>query len=103
MKTIHVQTQATLTYYWTLLQRYARRLIHNEIHAAILVKKVLDKECISDSTIPCKRLRNILKTDLLNHCYYWKQSQILFRPPVCLPRYKKQLSVVENKSISAIN
>ena len=103
MKTIDVQTQSTLTYYRALLQRYVRRLIHDEIQAAILVKKVLDKACISNSIVPSKRLRNILKFDLLNHCYYWQQAQILFRPPVCLPRYKKQLYVVKNKSIHLNN
>ena len=103
MKPIQTEDIGSKAYYSKLLHRYARRLIHNEAEAARLVKKVLDDEHIPDAMAPCKRLRNILKTDLLNHCHYWMQSQIFDRPPVYLPKYNQQFPQVENNDIKSIN
>lgn len=99
MKTESIGNKA---YYSNLLQRYARRLINDEAAATSLVKKVLDDEHIPDAMAQCKRLRNILKTDLLNHCHYCKQSQIFDQPPVYLPKYNQQFSKVENNDIKSI-
>ena len=103
MKPIQTEAIGSKAYYSKLLHRYARRLIHDEAEATRLVKKVLDNEHIPDGIAPCKRLRNILKIDLLNHCNYWKQSQIFDRPPVYLPKYNQQFSKVENNDIKSIN
>lgn len=102
MKSMQTEDIGNKVYYSNLLQRYARRLIHDEAEAARLVKKVLDDEHIPDDMAPCKRLRNILKTDLLNHCHYWKQSQIFDQPPVYLPKYNQQFSKVENNDVKSI-
>lgn len=102
MKSMQTKDIGNKVYYSNLLQRYARRLIQDEAEAARLVKKVLDDEHIPDDMAPCKRLRNILKTDLLNHCNYWKQSQIFDQPPVYLPKYNQQFSKVENNDHKSI-
>lgn len=102
MKPMQTEDIGNKAYYGKLLLRYARRLIHDEPEAARLVKKVLDDEHIPNDMTPCKRLRNILKADLLNHCHCWKQSQIFDRPPVYLPKYNQQFSKVENNDIKSI-
>ena len=102
MKSMQTEDIGIKAYYSKLLLRYAKRLINDEAEAERLVKKVLDDEHIPDGMAPCKRLRNILKTDLVNHCHYWKQSQIFDRPPIYLPKYNPQFSKTENKDSKSI-
>ena len=66
----------TVAYYDRLLQRYARRLINDATVAADIVKEVLEAQFDLNGLAPAKHLRQVLKTDVLNRCYYWKQSQI---------------------------
>jgi hypothetical protein len=68
------------SYYGNLLQRYARLLIHDAEIAAIIVKEVMEEQFDLNGLAPSKQLRQVLKTDVLNRCYYWKQSQIGNRP-----------------------
>ena len=65
-----------VTYYDKLLQRYARRLVNDADVAASIVKQVLEAQYDVNGLVPAKHLRQILKTDVLNRCYYWKQMQI---------------------------
>jgi hypothetical protein len=66
----------TVAYYDKLLQRYARRVINDTAVAAIIVKEVLESQYDLNGLVPAKHLRQVLKTDVLNRCYYWRQSQI---------------------------
>lgn len=70
----------TISYYKELLQRYARKMIHDETAAEKLVKKVLEDQYHIDELAPSKNLRKILKFDVLNRCYYYKQAKIFDRP-----------------------
>ena len=74
-----------IEYYKPILQRYARRILNNEAVAKSLVKKVLKGQYKNSELAPSKHLLEILKADLLNHCYYYKQSQIFDRPLIKVP------------------
>jgi hypothetical protein len=71
----------TVSYYDKLLQRYARRLVNDAAAAAIIVKEVLEVQYDLNGLVPAKHLRQVLKTDVLNRCFYWKQSRIFHKPP----------------------
>ena len=66
--------------YSALLQRYARRLVQDEATASNIVQKVLESQYELNALLPCKHLRQILKADVLNHCYYFLQAKIFDRP-----------------------
>ena len=74
-----------IEYYKPLLERYSRRIIRNETVAKCLVKKVLEDQCESNEFASSPDFLKILKADLLNHCYYWKQSQIFDRSLIKVP------------------
>ena len=84
----------SIYFYNLLLQRYARRLIHDETGAEQLVKQVLEDQYEIDGLAPSSRLRQILKTDLLNHCHYWNQAKIFDRPLIKVP-LNKSVSISE--------
>jgi hypothetical protein len=64
----------TVSYYQLLLQRYARRFVQDEILAETIVRDVLQSQYNINSLMPSKHLRQVLKTDVLNQCYYHIQS-----------------------------
>ena len=66
--------------YAILLQRYARRLVEDDTVAAKIVQEVLDCQYDLNALMPSKHLREVLKTDVLNHCYYYLQAKIFDRP-----------------------
>ena len=66
--------------YSALLQRYARRLVQDEATASNIVQKVLESQYDLNALMPSKHLREVLKTDVLNHCYYYLQAKIFDRP-----------------------
>jgi len=70
-----------VSYYDKLLQRYARRLIHDSGVAASIVKKVLETQYDLNGLVPARHLRQVLKTDVLNRCFYWQQCQIFNKEP----------------------
>jgi hypothetical protein len=72
----------TVSYYQELLQRYARRLLKDDILAANVVKEVLEIQYNINSLVPSKHLRQVLKTDVLNHCYYHIQANIFDQPVI---------------------
>lgn len=80
---------AGIEYYQPLLQRYARRLLKNEVAARELVTKVLKDQFEFNSRLPSARVRQLLKVELLNHCFYWQQAQIFDRPLITVPLRKK--------------
>ena len=71
-----------VSYYDKLLQRYARRLLNDATVAATIVKQVLEAQYEVNGLVPAKHLRQVLKTDVLNRCYYWKQSKIFDKAPI---------------------
>jgi hypothetical protein len=75
----------TVTYYQLLLQRYARRLVVNETLAANIVQEVLECQYYFNSLVPSKHLRQVLKTDVLNYCYYHIQAKMFDRPLIKVP------------------
>jgi hypothetical protein len=70
----------TVAYYDPLFQRYARKLIQNEEAAAVIVHDVLEAQFQINGLVPAKHLRQVLKTDVLNRCFFWLQSQIFDLP-----------------------
>ena len=71
----------TIAYYDPLLQRYARRLIHNDTIAAHIVLQVLECQYELNSLVPSKHLRQVLKADVLNCCFYHMQIKMFDREP----------------------
>lgn len=88
MGTNKVQLAGAIDYYQPLLQRYARYILKDAEVAKSLVTKVLEDQYEFNNSVPSMRLRKILKADLLNHCYYWKQSQLFDRPLIKVPLSK---------------
>ncbi|MDE3185087.1 MAG: hypothetical protein KGM16_16885 [Bacteroidota bacterium] len=80
-----------IDYFKPLLERYSRRIIQDETVAKCLVKKVLEDQCKNNELAPSTDLLKILKADLLNHCYYWKQSQIFDKALIKVPLREKIL------------
>ena len=74
-----------IEYYKPILQRYARQILNDEGVAKSLVKKVLKGQYENNELALSKHLLEVLKADLLNHCYYYKQSQIFDRPMIKIP------------------
>lgn len=75
MERFNPSSVGTTEYYKPILQRYARRILNDEAVAKSLAKKVLKGQYENNELTPSKHLLEILKADLLNHCYYYKQSQ----------------------------
>ena len=87
--------------YYPLLQRYARRLIGNIAISEILAKQVLEDQYKLDGLAPAANLRLLLKTDLCQRCFYWRQSNIFDTLPVKVPPYRA--SATDNKKNHSIN
>lgn len=85
MENYQPHLKKTVSYYQLLLQRYARRLVQDEILAESIVKDVLESQYNINSLVPSKHLRQVLKTDVLNSCYYHIQSKIFGRPVIKVP------------------
>jgi hypothetical protein len=85
MEKIAKPAAEAVNYYYPLLKRYAERLIHNADAAESMARKVLQDQYDLNGLIPAKHLRQVLKTDVLNRCYYWEQAQIFVRPLIKVP------------------
>lgn len=70
-----------VSYYDKLLQRYARRLTHDAQISAQIVKEVLEAQYDINQLAPGKHLRQVLKVDVCNRCFYWKQFEIFNNEP----------------------
>lgn len=69
----------SIAYYDPLLRRYARRLIHNDRLAADIVLQVLECQYELNSLVPSKHLRQVLRVDVLNCCFYHMQIKMFDR------------------------
>jgi hypothetical protein len=76
---------ATINYYYPLLQRYASSLIHDSDQADRIAKAVLQDQYNENGLKETKDLRQKLKKDVINRCYYWEQAQIFVRPLIKVP------------------
>ena len=76
MESYQPHLKETVSYYQLLLQRYARRFVQDELLAAGIVRDVLESQYNINSLVPSKHLRQVLKTDVLNKCYYHIQTMI---------------------------
>ena len=76
MESYQPHLKETVSYYQLLLQRYARRFVQDELLAAGIVRDVLESQYNINSLVPSKHLRQVLKTDVLNKCYYHIQAMI---------------------------
>ena len=85
MKESILQNNVAWQYYQALLQRYARRLIHNDTAAAAIASQALQDLAHTEGPVICKQLRQFIKMDVQHRCYYWKQAQVFNRPPVAIP------------------
>lgn len=85
MEKIEKPAAAAVEYYYPLLKRYAQRLIANADAAESIARKVLQDQYDLNGLVPAKHLRQVLKTDVLNRCYYWEQAQIFVRPLIKVP------------------
>lgn len=85
MEKIKQSAQSAIKYYYPLLKRYAESIIHNAEAAESIARKVLEDQYEINCLVPAKHLRQVLKTDVLNRCYYWQQSQIFLRPLITVP------------------
>jgi len=90
MEKIEKPAAAAVDYYYPLLKRYAERLIANPEAADNIAKKVLQDQYELNGLVPAKHLRQVLKADVLNRCYYWEQAQIFVRPLIKVPFKKHQ-------------
>jgi DNA-directed RNA polymerase specialized sigma24 family protein len=68
-----------IKYYDPLLQRYARRLVHDEEMGAAIVKEVLEKQYELNQLAAGKHLRLALKNDVLNYCFYYIERKMSYR------------------------
>lgn len=82
MQNYQPHLRKTVLYYNLLLQRYARRLVHDEAIAETIVREVLECQYDFNSLVPSRHLRQVLKTDVLNCCFYHIQSKMFDRPLV---------------------
>jgi DNA-directed RNA polymerase specialized sigma24 family protein len=85
MEKIKLSAQTAIKYYYPLLKRYAERITGNPDAAESIARKVLEDQYEINGLVPAKHLRQLLKTDVLNRCYYWQQSQFFVRPLIKIP------------------
>jgi hypothetical protein len=94
MENYQPHLRKTVSYYDPLLQRYARRLVQNDTLAANIVQEVLECQYYFNSLVPSKHLRQVLKTDVLNYCYYHIQAKMFVRPLIKIP-LRNMLKAIE--------
>lgn len=85
MENINVAASKIIAYYYPLLLRYATMIIRDHDEAEKIARKVLEDQYHINGLAPSKFLRLMLKTDVLNRCFYFKQFQIFDRPPIKIP------------------
>ncbi len=85
MRKIEPPAAEAVNYYYPLLKRYAERLIANANAAESIARKVLQYQYDLNGLVPAKHLRQVLKTEVMNRCYYWEQAQIFVRPLIKVP------------------
>lgn len=71
-----------------LFKRYAGFIVKDKSVAEKLVKQVLEDQYEINELEPSEKLRQVLKNDLLNRCYFYKHFLALDRPPIKVPLRK---------------
>lgn len=95
MESVRLTATNMYNYYRPLLQRYARRLIKDETVSSVLTNRVLKDQFHGDGLTPSKHLRQVLKTDLLNRCQYFRNFVVFDRPPVKISEINDALDLYE--------
>jgi len=85
MKTNKPNLLRVVAYYDPLLQRYARRLTGDAAASAMIVQEVLEEQYDLNGLVPVKYLREGLKTEVRNRCFYRQQSNVAAPPPLKVP------------------
>ena len=91
----------TIAYYLPILERYAMRLINNEVVTSKIVTEVLEDQYEIDGLIPSPHLKQLLLTDTRNRCICYAQVQIFDRPVVKVPA-REYHSSKQNSSLLKI-
>lgn len=89
MKTIQPIPPQAFDYYGPLLERYARRLIKDEVVASILAKQVLADQYYIDGLRHSANLRHILQFDIVSRCHCYLLALVFDRAPEKLPPVRK--------------
>lgn len=85
MENCQAYLREAVSYYQPLLERFARRLVKDDNLAANIVLEVLESQYTLNSLVPSKHLRQVLKTDVANYCYYYMQAKMFDRPVIKVP------------------
>lgn len=85
MKKIKNFPTETTNYYYPLLRRYAYSLIHDSDQADKFAKAVLQDQYNENGLKETTDLRQKLKKDVIDRCYYWEQAQIFVSPLIKVP------------------
>ena len=89
MKTIHPIPPRAFDYYGPLLERYARRLIKDEVVASILAKQVIADQYYIDGLMPSVNLRHILQFDIVSRCHCYLLALVFDHAPEKLYNIRK--------------
>lgn len=81
----YITANPACRYYYSLLLRYARRIIKDAGTAELLVKKVLYRQYMLDGLAAGPQLRQNLKTEILQYCCCHAQVQAFNHSPAKLP------------------
>jgi hypothetical protein len=82
MQDVSTSVAKTIAYYYPLLMRYATIVTGDHDEAEKIARTVLEDQYEINGLAPSKLLRMVLKTDVLNRCFYFKQYEIFNRPKV---------------------
>jgi len=82
MQNLPPSAAKTISYYYPLLMRYATMVTGDHDEAEKIARSVLEDQYEINGLAPSKLLRMVLKTDVLNRSFYFKQHQVFKRPGV---------------------
>lgn len=80
MQNVPPSASKTIAYYYPLLMRYATMVTGDHDESEKIARRVLEDQYEINCLAPSKLLRLVLKTDVLNRAFYFKQRQIFNRP-----------------------
>ncbi len=82
MQNISPSAAKTIAYYYPLLMRYAAMITGDQNESEKIARSVLEEQYEINGLAPSRLLRLVLKTDVLNRAFYFKQQQIFKRPKI---------------------
>ena len=80
MQNISPSAAKIVAYYYPLLMRYATMITGDHNESEKIARSVLEDQYEINGLAPSRLLRVVLKTDVLNRAFYFKQQQIFNRP-----------------------